>query len=100
MSNEKGNCTLTLSQTQKENTTLTYPGGGEICARPPGKICAKYAQNMRKYALKYAQNMRYLEYAHVEPTKKWGSLDQILVKSIFLESADDADHKNILVQIF
>ena len=59
---------------------------------------AKYAQNMRKYALKYAQNMRNLEYAHVEPTKKWGSLDQILVKTIFLESADDADHKNILVQ--
>ena len=27
-----------------------------------------------------------------------GSLDQILVKEIFLESADDADHKNILVQ--
>ena len=72
--------------------------GGEICAQPPGKICAKYAQNMRKYALKYAQNMRNLEYAHVEPTKKWGSLDQILVKTIFLESADDADHKNILVQ--
>ena len=29
---------------------MGWSGGGEICAPRDPKICAKYAQNMRKYA--------------------------------------------------